>query len=361
MHNPEAKEKYLDLCKKEASIPVFCRDWWLDIVCGRDNWNVILAEKGSNIVGAMPYYVTRGPFGSSRIIMPKLTRHLGVWIRYQNNQDTIRRLSFEKEVMYSIIEKLESTNIAFFSQHFHYSFTNWLPFLWKGFQQTTRYTYVLEDLTDLDGIFRNFERDKRTWIRKGEDNLKTGYDISAEEFHRVHRQALARQGLAINYSQEMLEEIFRAAYALEQGKSIFCRDAQGRTLGCLFIIWDECTANFLISAYDPEYRKNGMGALLTWEAIKYAATKTRKCDFTGSIIETYERSYPSFGGVQKPYFNIQKTYSPLYMIRDGFRQLNDGLKIGLKKIAFTRNGHGNKSSGNPQDRSVEKVHSLTHR
>jgi hypothetical protein len=240
--------------------------------------------------------------------------------------------------MYSIIEKLETMNIAFFSQHFHYSTTNWLPFLWKGFQQTTRYTYVLEDLTDLDGIFNNFERDKRTWIRKGESSLKVGYDIPAKEFYGIHKQALTKQGFRINYSQDLLNNIFRAVYDHEQGKSIYCKDAQGNILGCLFIIWDEHTANFLISAFDPQYRKNGMGALLTWEAIKYAAARTKKCDFTGSVIETYERSYRAFGGIQTPYFNIQKTYSPLYMIHDGFRQFKDGMKMGLKKIV-SRNGH----------------------
>lgn len=29
----------------------------------------------------------------------------------------------------------------YFNMNFHYSITNWLPFYWRGFKQTTRYTY----------------------------------------------------------------------------------------------------------------------------------------------------------------------------------------------------------------------------
>src|SRR5689334_24058521 len=44
-----------------------------------------------------------------------------------------------------------------FFQAFHPSSSNWLPFYWSGFRQTTRYTYVIEDLTDLNRV-RSEER-----------------------------------------------------------------------------------------------------------------------------------------------------------------------------------------------------------
>ena len=44
----------------------------------------------------------------------------------------------------------------FFYQRFDTEFTNWLPLYWANFNQTTRYTYVIEDLSDLDIIWKTF-------------------------------------------------------------------------------------------------------------------------------------------------------------------------------------------------------------
>jgi ribosomal protein S18 acetylase RimI-like enzyme len=326
------KNKYRELCKKESSIPIFSRDWWLDAVCGETDWNVFIIEKNGSIIGALPYNLTKGPFGLPQIVMPELTQHNGVWIRYPANQNTINKLSYEKEVMTSIIDQIDNMDIAYFNQHFHYSITNWLPFMWRGFQQTTRYTYVLEDLSDPDNLYMQFKGDKRTGIRKASKFLQIRHDLPAYDFYNIHKQALAKQGDMINYSLQLLEKIFQAAYKFDQGKSFYCENAQGKIYGALFIIWDENSAYHFISAFDPEHRSHGIGSFLIWEGIKYVATRTKKFDFEGSIVEKYEHSYRGFGGIQKPYFNIRKTYSPVYMFRDGFNQLNKGFRQGLKDM-----------------------------
>ena len=50
------KEKYSEFCQKEKNIPIFSKDWWLDAVCGENNWDVALVEKGGQIMASMPYY-----------------------------------------------------------------------------------------------------------------------------------------------------------------------------------------------------------------------------------------------------------------------------------------------------------------
>lgn len=64
------------------------------------------------------------------------------------------RLSEEKQLMTELTEQLPRFDL--FRQNFHYSITNWLPFYCKGFQQTTRYTYRLSDLSDLDAVWAGF-------------------------------------------------------------------------------------------------------------------------------------------------------------------------------------------------------------
>ena len=53
------REKYRKFCEKEENIPLFSRDWFLDSVCGVDNWDVTLVEKGGDVVASMPYYKKR--------------------------------------------------------------------------------------------------------------------------------------------------------------------------------------------------------------------------------------------------------------------------------------------------------------
>ena len=50
------KRKYCDFCSQEP-ISVFSQYWWLDAVCEDNNWDVILYEKGGQIVASFPYYI----------------------------------------------------------------------------------------------------------------------------------------------------------------------------------------------------------------------------------------------------------------------------------------------------------------
>ena len=46
------KERYQQLCDAEPSICVYDQPWWMDAVCGADNWDVLLYEKNGSILVA---------------------------------------------------------------------------------------------------------------------------------------------------------------------------------------------------------------------------------------------------------------------------------------------------------------------
>lgn len=149
------KEKYRRYCRLEASISIFSKAWWLDAVCGEDNWDVVLIEKNGEILASFPYYIKRR-FGIKAITMPKLTQNAGIRIKYPEQQKQEYRLAYEKEIINKVIDKLPKVSI--FRQNFHYSFTNWQPLCWKKFNQTTNYTYVIDDLSNLENVFENFSK-----------------------------------------------------------------------------------------------------------------------------------------------------------------------------------------------------------
>jgi hypothetical protein len=162
------KTKYRDLCQTNANIPIFSQDWWLDVTAGDNNWDVCIVEKSQQIVGSLPYYKKK-KFVFDFLGMPKMTKCLGVWIKYPSKQKHASKLSYEKEVFLELIRSLP--RFDYFYQHFHWSVTNWIPFYWEGFKQTTRYTYVLENIEDLDQVFSNFKENIRREIRKAEKIL----------------------------------------------------------------------------------------------------------------------------------------------------------------------------------------------
>ncbi len=306
------KEKYREFCKKESGIPIFSKDWWLDSVCPDNKyWDVILIEKGGQIVASMPYII--GKKRSFKTIeMPQLTQKLGPYIKYPDNQKYDAKLSYEKEIMTELINQLP--DVAYFKQNFNYSITNWLPFYWKGFSQTTYYTYVIENTKDLQIIETNFSHAKRKNLNKCRNLLKIVFDIDAKSFYENHKMTLQKQGQKISYSFDLFNKIYNSAYNNNSAKTIAAFDKNGNLNSALFIIWDKVSVYNLISTIDPDYRNNGSATLLVLEAIKIANKKGLKFDFEGSMLEGVENSFRQFGTVQKPYFQISKTNSKLYKL-----------------------------------------------
>ena len=81
-----------------------------------------------------------------------------------------------------------------FCQNFHYSVTNWLPFYWHGFSQTTRYTYVIENLDDLDLVWAQFQEKIRTDIRKAQKKVIVRTDLDIDKFLDINTLTFTRQG-----------------------------------------------------------------------------------------------------------------------------------------------------------------------
>lgn len=63
---------------------------------------------------------------------------------------------------------------------------------------------------------------------------------------------------------------------------------------------------------DPDLRNSGATSLCMWHAMQFAATVTKRFDFEGSLIESIERFFRSFGAEQRPCFSITKSTSPLF-------------------------------------------------
>jgi len=319
------KERYRNLCKTEKTIPIFSRDWWMDAVCGEDNWNVILVEDNGQIIASMPYYIKK-KYGLRFITQPPLTQTNGLWIKYPDDQRSSKRHFYEKEIMNKIIDKLENLNVDLYSQNFHYSFTNWQPFYWRGFQQTTRYTFVIEDLSSLDTIFSQFSKVVRKNIRKTAKQANIYNSDNIEKFYTLNEQVFKRQGLKVPYSLDFLKRLDRACSQNKARQMFFGEDKERNIHSIVYIVWDETSAYLLMSGIDPKYRDSDFKTLLVWEAIQFASKVTKRFDFEGSMIENVADYFAKFGAIKKPYFQITKMSRRMQILSNGKQIVNSLIK-----------------------------------
>lgn len=300
------KNKYRILCDEEPTIPIFNQAWWLDSVAG-DNWAVVLVEKGGRVQAALPYTLNKR-LGLTMIIQPLLTQHLGPWLRANQGKMT-RVLAREKDLLQALYKQLPSH--SYYAQNWHYACANWLPLHWLGYEQTTRYTYRINQIDDFDVLWSGLDTNIRTDIRKAtnKEQVEVKTDLSIDDFLSLNKKVFARQGMVLPYSEDLVRRIDSAARFRNAGKSFIAVDDKGRHHAGVYIVWDSNSAYYLLGGGDPDLRNSGATSLCMWEAIKYASTVTKSFDFEGSMIEPIERFFRAFGAVQTPYFSISKTNS----------------------------------------------------
>lgn len=300
---------YRAFCKDEPSIPVFSHPWWLDATAGPGCWDALLVRQGTDIVATMPY-VTMKRLGFTLITHPPLTQTLGPWIK-PIQTDRSGRTKREHRLLQDLLGQLPPFD--YFHQRWHHSNSNWLPFYWAGFQQTTRYTYIIEDLTDLNAVFAGFSHGKRRNIRRAEEaGIQIKFDIPAKTFYQNHKMTLAQSRSKIQYSYELFQRIYESGYRNNAACTAGAYDREGNLHAAVFIIWDENSAYALLNTLDHRYRDSGASVLLTREVIRHVATRTRTFDFEGSMIKSVEESVREFNTRQVPYFCISKIPSRFY-------------------------------------------------
>lgn len=286
---------------------VFCRSWWLEAVAG-EQFEVLTLRRGGRIVAGMPLAWHRR-WGFRLLHMPQLTQTLGPLLGPPASESYEKRLSAEMELLGALVAAMpRAAHTNFFC---HPSLTNWLPFYWAGYEQTTRYTYAIEDLSDPERVFASFAHMKRKNLKKAERLVEVREDMEPRAFYEHHAESLRKQGERIFYSFELFERVHRAATQRGAGKTWQAVDAAGNVHSAIFVVFDAASAYYLISTIDPSFRGSDSATLLVKRAIEYVAPRTKRFDFEGSMVQGVEASFRKFGAVQRPYFHLHRNDLPL--------------------------------------------------
>lgn len=319
MSQVSRKSAYAEKCESDDSIPLFAQAWWLDATCGPDGWDVSLAMSGDEIAGALPYRLRRRT-GFVVLTQPMLTQFLGPWIRQAGGAGPAK-LTREKEVMAKLIDGLPP--FAHYGQNWSPEITNWLPFYWRGFKQTTQYTMQIHDLADQKSLWDNLEGRARTEIRKSTSKygLRLRENPSLSDLFHLNTLTFSRQDRQSPYDFDYLLSLDKACVARNSRKMFIAEDADGQAHAGAYVVWDKNRAYYLLGGGDPNLRNSGASSLCIWEAILFSASVANSFDFEGSMIEPVERFFRSFGATQVPYFHVSKTNSRVLQIRSAFQSI----------------------------------------
>lgn len=307
-NNDSGKDAYRKLCQTEESIPLFSRDWWLDIVCGEDNWDALLINSEKGIIAAMPFYTPKG----NVVTMPFYTQTMGPWLqKAPSDTKPVSVLSQRQTWLKFFANHFKA--YGSFLQHFHYDITDWLPFYWEGFLQTTRYTYVLENIGNPQLLWEQMATNIRRNIQKAEKryNLTVRRGVSADELLRMQNYSFKRQQLKPK-GTKTLRKLIERSKERGQGDVWGAYEPDGKLHAAVFIAWQSSSAYYIAGGSDPALRESGAHSLLLWKAIQDVAAYSQVFDFEGSMLVGVERFFREFGAKQLPYFAISKGKPSLY-------------------------------------------------
>lgn len=277
----------------------------MDVVCGETNWDVCLTfDKGNKLRGILVYHLKK-KYGLKFITQPPLTPYTGIWLEYEQGMTHYRRNRFEKKTISALLMQLPS--IAWIEQRIHYNLTNWLPFYWQKFRQTTRYTNLLNTQLPIGTLYQNIRYNIRWSIRQAnKNNIQiTHGNQFFEEFYQIYSLSAKNNGIQF-LPKHKLERIHQAIQEMEAGDIFLATDENDQVHAGAYILWDKKSAYYWLGASDERYRKSGAVPLLLWKVIQVCAEKAVQFDFDGSMNEGTEQFFSAFGTSQTPCFLLTK-------------------------------------------------------
>jgi hypothetical protein len=278
---------------------IFCYTWWLAAVT-KSHFEIIVALEHDEIVAgiALPYD------DQGKVNQPYLTRSLGVLYKSQQNITYHKQHSNERNWLKAILEHLDMEN--FVQMCMHYKNSDWLPFRWKGFCQTTRYTYII-NYADIksDDIKSILNRGRKSVLNHAiNKNIKVEESEDLKSVHSLCCSSYKRQHLRFNILYDDLLNLDIAVRKNSNRLILKALDGENRIHAIIYLVYTKKSAYYLLSGSNPNYRKSGAHTLVLWESLKYFRNRTEFFNFCGSDIQLIEEHLRGFGGILTPYFLI---------------------------------------------------------
>jgi hypothetical protein len=292
------------LIELENKLPIFFHYDWLNIICGKDNWKVIYYKEKEEVVGVFTYYLSE-----NRIMMPKLAVFMGGILIDADQKNNYKKITTEIQFKEYIINQLPK--FKSFNQKWHYSFQNHLKFIHAQFQQTSKITYLLENIKNQTQCWNNLKSGLKSDIKRAEKKLVIKDQISNQVFYSLLSDTFKKNNESIPFTFEKLHDIVNYVTTNNKGKVFSTYTLEGELTNSILVIWDHETAYYLLSGSEQKHKSLGGNSLLIWHSIKYVSEFVNQYDFEGSMLPGVESYVRAFGGKQLFFNELWKSNDPI--------------------------------------------------
>ncbi len=269
--------------------------------------------KGQELVGGGAVFEDETAKNTKSLVY--FTPYQGIIFRDNSFMKIPDKISFEKNITFSLIEELEKNYHEIFLYN-HWNFIDVRPFYWHCYGRagdeyivTLRYTSLV-DLNDISKTYEQFDDDTKYEIRKAEKNaieIVRGND-SFDAFNKLHEATFNRQGIKrTDYEVKLIKRIYDALYSKRLCKLFFAKTKDGVNSAAAMIINDCKRAYYLFGASDPETRNNGATSLLLWSIFnELHKDGLKEIDLVGVNSPKRGRFKMGFGGLLVPYMLVER-------------------------------------------------------
>ena len=310
------KQDYINFCNTRKDLPLFVQPKWLDAVC--DNWDVAIYKQDNKIVAFLPYtYYKKTSLTVSH--NPPLTPYLGIWIDHPKGIKEATKLGNEKEIFQNLLQQLPKFDN--FNYNFNPEFTNWYPLYLDNFEQTTRYTYCINQPFSIDAIFNGFKSKLKAHINKAVTELTIDTSSNINDLVQIKKIAHSENSNIPVFKTELYKSVFKLCKKENLGTQLIAKNKDDKIIASVLLVWDSQFCYLLHGASLPEHKSSNAMSLLIWEAIQLAHKKQLSFNFEGSMLESVEQFFRFFNATQTPYFNIRKTNSKIGKFKNFIKSL----------------------------------------
>jgi hypothetical protein len=304
----QRKARYRVVCD-QFSVPLHLQAWWLDAVCGTHGWQAGLVSDGSGrVLGIWPYMPdTR--WGLPILRMPPFTSYAGPYLFYpqQEGQKVYKRHEFEHKVMNSLIGQLPRT--VYFYQNFLPGVRNSLPFQWAGYQQTTRYTYVVPAKTKVPELNHQLGSELRRRVNKAAEDYEVQLVFMPELLWEMYLETCIRRGIKPGGERNALLRLCKALQERDQADIFVAFERKnGEPVAALLLAHQGTQSQHILGGQVSGSRTGYLNYLMLYQALRYAVEHQRSFDFEGSMNKGVSRVFRAFGGQLLPYHALRKFF-----------------------------------------------------
>jgi hypothetical protein len=279
---------------------IFHERWWLDVAT-QGNWKLAVVKQNDEIVGEMPYAMSRTRLWRVSHL-PPLTRTLGPVIKPVTGSAS-RQLHHRLDVTARLIEQLPDCDSFF--QVLDPRIDDALAFALHGFTVSARYTFRIDAHTTTDDAWAQLNSKTRNVIRSAERELTFVPDLTPNEFLAFYDDNLAARSRTNAYGDAVMRQLVNTFVERRAGMLLGAYGPGAKLVAAIGLVWDDQAMYYLLSTRVRDAHCGSISMLL-WRGIGRALERRLTFDFDGFSSPSTFSFLNGFGGTLTQRLGVER-------------------------------------------------------